>query len=334
MKNIAIIGSTGAVGQELLNILEKRNFPVGNMILLASKRSVGKIQKFKDQSILVEELKEDSFQKTKIDIAFFASSTDISLKYIPLAQKVGTISIDNSSAYRIDASTPLIIPEINSESIKEHKGIIANPNCSTIIMLMAVYPIYKKNPIQKIIVSTYQAASGAGLLAMEELEKQTLAYLEKKEITKNIFKHQIAFNAFSHDSNINIESGYNGEEAKMIQETHKILNDFEIQIYPTCIRIPTLRAHAESIYISLKEETSIEVLQEALKNNIGLEYLDNREKNYFPMPIETSEKDNVYVGRLRKASSKNGKEWQLWCCGDQILKGAALNAVQIAELIL
>lgn len=332
--HVAIVGSTGAVGVELLKVLEKRNFPVGKLTLLSSARSAGKKQTFRGTEYTVQELTETSFKDAGIDVALFSAGGSISKKFGPLAVEAGTVVVDNSSAFRMDPNTPLVVPEINPEDVKAHQGIIANPNCSTIIMLMAVYPIHRINPVKNIVVSTYQAASGAGAAAMQELEDQARDYLDGKEIKPEAFPFPIAFNAFSHNSAMDPESGYNQEETKMIKETHKILHTEDIGVSPTCIRIGTFRAHAESVHLELTNPADLGAIQDALAKMPGVKIVDDRAKNYFPMPLESSGADEVFVGRLRKAAnSKDGREIDLFCCGDQILKGAALNAVQIAELL-
>ncbi len=332
-KVVAIVGATGAVGQEFLNVLEKRNFPIKDLKLLASSRSVGKKLKFKDTEIPVEELKESSFHN--VEIALFSAGSSISKTYAASAVSLGAIVIDNSSAFRMEEDVPLVVPEINPEDIKTHKGIIANPNCSTIIMLMAIYPIYKLYPIKKIIVSTYQAASGAGAAAMKELELQARAFLNNEPIPTKVLPYPLAFNLFSHNSSIDIESGYNQEEIKMIKETKKILHNPNIHISPTCIRVSTFRAHAESITLELEVSANIEEIKNSYKNFSGVQILDRPEINYFPMPLEVSGKDDVYIGRIRyDYEDKEKKVLHLFAVGDQLLKGAALNAVQIAELLL
>lgn len=332
-KNIAIVGATGAVGQEFLKVLEKRNFPVNQIKLLASPKSKGIKMKFKGEEIPVEVLREDSFHN--IEIALFSAGGSISKQFAPAAVSFGTIVVDNSSAFRMDEEVPLVVPEINPEDIKKHKGIIANPNCSTIIMLMAIYPIYQLYPIKRIIVSTYQAASGAGAKAMKELEDQAKAYLENKEIPTNVLPYQLAFNVFSHNSTVDIQSGYNQEEIKMVKETKKILHNSKIKISPTCVRVSTFRAHAESITLELEKEADLEKIITSYKNFSGVQILDDRERNYFPMPIEVAGKDDVYIGRIRYDYDDIEKKIiHLFAVGDQLLKGAALNAVQIAEKLL
>ncbi len=331
-KNIAIVGATGAVGQELIRVLEKRKFPVGSLRLLASARSAGKTMKFAGKDLPVEELKEDSF--SGIDIALFSAGGSISKKFAPIAVKAGAIVVDNSSAFRMDPGTPLVVPEINPEDIKKHKGIIANPNCSTIILLMVVAPIHRINPVKRIVVSTYQAASGAGAVAMEELRTQAGDYLAGRDVKPTVFPHPIAFNVFSHNSEMDFENGYNQEEIKMVKESHKILHTDDIAISPTCIRIGTFRAHAESIHLQLRDPVDLEKVRAALAAFPGVRVVDDRKKNYFPMPLEASGEDDVLVGRIRHdIGSSDGREMDMFCCGDQILKGAALNAVQIAELV-
>lgn len=332
-KNIAIVGATGAVGLEFLSVLEKRNFPIGKIKLLASPRSAGKKLKFKGEEIPVEVLGEDSFHD--IQIALFSAGGSISKQYAPIAISSGAIVVDNSSAFRMDPEVPLVVPEINPEDIKNHKGIIANPNCSTIIMLMAIYPIHKLYNVKKVVVSTYQAASGAGAAAMKELEDQAIAYLNHQPVPKNILPYQLAFNVFSHNSSIDLNTGYNQEEIKMIKETKKILHNNEIKISPTCVRVSTFRAHAESITVYLEKSADIDEIKKAYDEFPGVQLLDNKEKNYFPMPIEVSGKDDVYVGRIRYDFEDSSKTIiHLFSVGDQLLKGAALNAVQIAELLI
>lgn len=289
--------------------------------------------KFKETEIPVEELKESSFHN--VEIALFSAGSSISKQFAPSAVSLGSVVIDNSSAFRMDKDVPLVIPEINPEDTKNHKGIIANPNCSTIIMLMAIYPIYKLYPIKKVIVSTYQAASGAGAAAMKELEKQAKAFLQNETIPTEVFPYPLAFNLFSHNSSMDLETGYNQEEIKMIQESKKILHDQKIHISPTCIRVSTFRAHAESITLELETPADLEEIKNSYKNFSGVQILDDRERNYFPMPLEISGKNDVYVGRIRyDYEDKEKKILHIFAVGDQLLKGAALNAVQIAELLL
>jgi aspartate-semialdehyde dehydrogenase len=327
--NVAVMGATGAVGEEMLKILEERNFPVDRLVLLASARSAGKTMKFRGRDIPVEELKEDSFKG--IDIVLASAGGSISKKFAPLAVKAGAVVIDNTSAFRMDPKVPLVVPEINAADIKKHKGIIANPNCSTIIMLVPIYPIYKMNRVKRILVSTYQAASGAGAKAMQELEDQARDVLAGRPAKKEIFPHQIAFNLFSHNSAIKDE-GYNEEEIKMIKETKKIFHDDKIRIAATTVRVPVFRAHSEAIYLELAKKPDFNRIRKALAKAPGVKIVDDAEKNYFPMPLEATGQDDVLVGRIRKdLSSANGV--CLFVSGDQLRKGAALNAVQIAEIL-
>ena len=323
------MGATGAVGEEILKILAERKFPVGELKLLASARSVGKKYSFAGRSIAVEELKENSF--IGVDIVLASAGGSVSKKFAPLAVKAGAVVVDNTSAYRMDPNVPLVVPEVNPEDIKNHKGIIANPNCSTIIMNVAVYPIYKKYGVKRIQVSTYQAASGAGAKAMEELKIQAGDYLAGRPVKKEIFPHQIAFNLFSHNSSIK-EDGYNEEEIKMVKETHKIFHDPKLKIAATCVRVPILRAHSESISLELEQKPDLNAIRKLLSKTPGIKIVDDQAKNYFPMPLEASGQDDVLVGRIRQDTS-HSKGLCLFVSGDQIRKGAALNAVQIAEIL-
>lgn len=328
--NIAIAGATGAVGQEMLDVLARKNFPIGELRLLASKNSAGKKISYNGQDYTVEELTHDSFKD--IDIALFSAGGSQSLKFAPSAVKAGAIVIDNSSAYRMDDQVPLVVPEINPQDLENNPGIIANPNCTTIIAGMALWPIHQLSPIKRIVICTYQAVSGAGAKAIEELKNQSQAYLDGKSINPEIFIHPIAFNLFSHDSGVD-DLGYTTEEMKVVHETHKIFHDHSISISPTAIRVPVFRAHAEAIHLELENPLELSDIQKALENMPGVQLQDDRKTNHFPMPLEVSGKDDVYVGRIRKdVSLKNGIN--LFVCGDQILKGAALNAVQIAEKLV
>ena len=328
--NVAIAGATGAVGDEMIRTLEKRNFPVNKLRLLASSRSVGKKMDFRGQKIAVEELTHGSFDG--VEIALFSAGGSRSKEFAHSAVNAGAVVIDNSSAFRMDSDVPLVVPEINPEDVKLHKGIIANPNCTTIIMLVALKPLYDLSPLKKIIVSTYQSASGAGAQAMEELRNQTNQILAGSEITKQAFPHQIAFNLFSHNSAID-ESGYCEEERKMVNETRKILHDESIKVCPSTIRVPVLRAHSESINIEQERKVTVDEAKKALTNAPGVVVVDDPQRNLFPMPIDVTGKDEVSVGRIRDDLSSD-KGLALFACGDQLLKGAALNAVQIAEELI
>lgn len=328
--NVAIAGATGAVGEEFLRVLEKRKFPIAELRLLASKNSVGKKIKFAGKEHPVSELTADSFKD--IDIALFSAGGPRSKEFASAAVKAGAVVIDNSSAFRMDPDVPLVIPEINPEDIFGHKGVIANPNCTTIIAGMAVWPIHKIAKVKRMVIATYQAVSGAGAKALEELEVQTKDYLAGKKTEPKIFKHPIAFNLFSHDSSLK-ENGYSEEEMKVVNETRKIFHDDSIRISPTAIRVPVFRAHSEAIHLELEKPVSVEEATKALQSMPGVQIIDDRKNNSFPMPINVSGEDDVFVGRIRKdVDLDNGLN--LFVVGDQILKGAALNAVQIAEKLI
>jgi aspartate-semialdehyde dehydrogenase len=330
---VAIAGVTGAVGQEFLNILEQRNFPLDKLVCLASERSVGKTITFKGNTYKVELLTENSFKG--IDIALFSAGGQRSKDFAPAAAKAGAVVIDNSSAFRMDPEVPLIIPEVNPEMIKKHKGIIANPNCSTIIANVPMWPLHKANPIKRMVVSTYQAASGAGQSAMLELIEQAREVLAGKPVTTKNLKYQLAFNLYCHDSKIG-PNGYNEEEVKMVKETRKIFNCQSIAITATCVRVPVLRAHSESINLEFTDPITPDQVKDLLSTAPGVSIIDDREKNRFPMPaIDAAGKDDIYVGRIRQDESiPDNRGINLWVSGDQIRKGAALNAIQIAEKLL
>ncbi|XP_055819104.1 uncharacterized protein LOC129887894 [Solanum dulcamara] len=336
--SVAVVGVTGAVGQEFLSVLSDRNFPYRSLKLLASKRSAGKSMKFEDRDYTVEELTEDSFDG--IDIALFSAGGSISKKFGPLAAQKGTIVVDNSSAFRMDENVPLVIPEVNPEAMAHVKigsgkgALIANPNCSTIICLMAVTPLHRHAKVKRMVVSTYQAASGAGAAAMEELVQQTREVLEGKEPTCNIFNQQYAFNLFSHNAPIQ-PNGYNEEEMKLVKETRKIWSDKDVKVTATCIRVPVMRAHAESVNLQFENPLDENTARDILKKAPGIVVVDDRASNRFPTPLEVSNKDDVAVGRVRRDVSQDGDYGlDIFVCGDQIRKGAALNAVQIAEMLL
>jgi aspartate-semialdehyde dehydrogenase len=328
---LAIAGVTGAVGQEFLSIIEERNFPFQSLKVLASSRSAGKKMSFKGKEYTVEEMTKDSFKG--IDIALFSAGASRSREFAPAAAKSGAVVVDNSSAYRMDPEVPLVIPEINPQMIQKHKGIIANPNCSTIIGIVPVWPLHKVNPVKRMVVSTYQAASGAGMSAMLELEAQSREILDGKAPTKNVFPHQIAFNCFSHNSALG-PNGYNEEETKLVKETRKIFDCQTIAVTATCVRIPVMRAHCESINLEFTNAITPDEVRNILKSAPGVTVLDDREHNRFPMPIDATGKDDVFVGRIRQDESLPGNRGiNIWVSGDQLRKGAALNAIQIAELL-
>eukprot|EP01018_Ginkgo_biloba_P029373 Gb_08137 [translate_table: standard] len=336
--SVAVVGVTGAVGQEFLSVLSGRDFPYRSLKMLASKRSAGKHMTFEGRDYLVEELTEDSFRG--IDIALFSAGGSISKKYGPTAVAQGTIVVDNSSAFRMDDGIPLVIPEVNPEAMAHIKlsskkgALIANPNCSTIICLMAVTPLHRHAKVKRMVVSTYQAASGAGAAAMAELEQQTREVLEGKEPTCNIFSQQYAFNLFSHNTTIS-PNGYNEEEMKLVKETRKIWNDQDVKVTATCVRVPVMRAHAESINLQFEKPLDEDTARDLLKKADGVIVIDDRAANSFPTPLQVTNKDDVAVGRIRHDVSQNGDYGlDIFVCGDQIRKGAALNAVQIAERLL
>jgi aspartate-semialdehyde dehydrogenase len=330
--NVAVVGVTGAVGQEFLKILEERQFPFTSLRAMASSRSAGKTIEFKGKKYIVEELTKNSF--SGVDIALFSAGASRSREFAPEAVKAGTVVVDNSSAYRMDPDVPLVIPEINPQEIKKHKGIIANPNCSTIIGIVPVWPLHRANPVKRMVVSTYQAASGAGQQAMLELEHQSREILAGKEPTCKIFPYRIAFNIFSHNSKLE-PNGYNEEEIKMVRETRKIFDCPEIAITCTCIRIPVFRAHCESINLEFKNPITPEQVRDLLGTAPGVSLIDDRQNNRFPMPIDATGKDDIYVGRIRQDESiPDNRGINIWVAGDQLRKGAALNAIQIAERLL
>ena len=328
--NVAILGATGAVGTEILTLLEERNFPLGNLKVLASERSAGKSIRFAGKDLTIETVSESSFDD--IDIVLASAGGSISKQWLPIATKAGAVSIDNSSAFRMHPDVPLIVPEVNPEAVSTHKGIIANPNCTTILLAVAIYPLHQVQPIKRIVAATYQSASGAGARAMEEVKIQSQAILNGEPALPEILPYPLAFNLFPHNSPMT-ENNYCEEEMKMVNETRKIFADQNIRITATCIRVPVLRAHSEAINLEFDRPFSPDKAREILAKASGVQLVEDFSKNYFPMPIDASGKDDVLVGRIRQdISHPNGLE--LWLCGDQIRKGAALNAVQIAELLI
>jgi aspartate-semialdehyde dehydrogenase len=324
---IAVVGATGAVGQEILRTLERRNFPVKSLKPLASARSAGKTVEFQGKALPVEELNAGAFEG--VDYALFSAGATRSRQFAEACFKAGAVMIDNSSAFRMRADVPLVVPEINAGDLRAHKGIIAVPNCSAIILGVPLWPLHQAAGIERIIVSTYQSASGAGAAAMAELETQARAHGAGQPIKREVFPHQIAFNVFSHNTAI-AENGYNEEENKVIEETRKIFHEPSLPIVATCIRVPVLRAHSESIVIETKRELSPEEAREILAKAPGVKVVDDREKNHFPMPLEASGQFDVLVGRIRRDLS-HPRGLALFVSGDQLLKGAAWNAVQILE---
>lgn len=330
--NVAVVGVTGAVGQEFLNVLAERNFPIKNLKLLASARSAGKKQTFRGETYTVEELTKDSFND--IQIALFSAGGSISKEFGPAAVKAGAIVVDNSSAFRMKDGIPLVVPEVNPQAIEKHNGLIANPNCSTIIMNVPVWPLHKANRVKRIIVSTYQAVSGAGAWGLEELDRQIKAYATGAAIEKVKFPHQIVNNLFSHNTKI-AENGYNEEENKMLFETRKIFGEPKIGISATCVRVPIPRAHCEAINLEFERPITPAEVRAILSKAPGVKIVDNVEANLFPMPLDASGQDDVLVGRIRQdVSREDGRGIDLFVSGDQIRKGAATNAVQIAERLI
>ena len=327
--HVAVAGATGAVGVEMLKTLEKRNFPVKSLRLLASSRSAGKEVTFKGETLKVEEMTKDSFKG--IDIALFSAGASRTREFGPAAVEAGAVVIDNSSAFRMDPTVPLVVPEVNPEDVKKHHGLIANPNCTTIIMLVALKPLHDLSPIRRIVVSTYQSASGAGALAMQELKDQAGAYLRGEKVEPKDRPHPYASNLVSHNTAIG-DNLYCEEEMKMVNETRKIMHDDRIAVCPTCVRVPVLRSHAEPIVIEQERKVSVDEALAALAKAPGVKIVNDTARNYFPMPVDSNEQYDVLVGRVRDDLSCD-RGLALFVCGDQLLKGAALNAVQIAELL-
>ncbi len=325
----AVVGATGAVGTEFLKILEERNFPLSELRLLASARSAGKTLKFKGEDVKIEELTHDSFRG--IELVLSSAGGRISKEFMPSAVKAGAVVVDNTSYFRMFPDVPLVIPEINPEDIRRHQGIIANPNCSTIVMAVPLWPLHKRFKIRRVVAATYQASSGAGATAMRELLEETRAHLDGKPFTRTVIPHPYAFNLFPHNSAMT-ESGYCEEELKMVNETRKIFHDDSIRVNATCVRVPVLRAHSEALNVEFEEEPSVEEVYEILKKAPGVKVLEDRAANRWPMPIDASGRDPVFAGRVRKDLSQP-RTIDLWVVGDQIRKGAALNAVQIAEIL-
>ena len=328
--HVAVVGATGAVGIEMIKTLEKRNFPAGKLTLLASARSAGKKLKFRGADIAVKELTKDSFNG--IDIALFSAGGGISKEFAPIAAKAGCVVVDNSSAFRMDDAVPLVVPEINASDVKWHKGIIANPNCTTAIALMALYPLHKAFGCKRIFASSYQAVSGAGAKAMEELKRQVGEIVSGKPVTKQAFPHQIAFNVLP-QVDVFLPNGYTKEEMKMENEGRKIMHHPAFRASVTCVRVPVYRSHSIAVSAEFDKPVSVEAARAVLKKAPGLDLVDEPENKKYPMPLFTSEKDNCEVGRVRKdCALDNGLCF--WVSGDQLLRGAALNAVLIAEELL
>lgn len=327
--HVAIVGATGAVGIEMMKTLEKRNFPVSKLTLLASARSAGKTLPFKGEEILVQELTENSF--AGVDLALFSAGGSISKQYAPIAVAAGAVVVDNSSAFRMDENVPLVVPEINAADIKKSRGIIANPNCTTAITLMALHPLHLEFRVKRIVAASYQAVSGTGAQAIEELRKQVEAISTGRPIEKQVYPHQIAFNVLPHVDTF-LENGYTREEMKLQNEGRKIMHHPTFRASVTCVRVPVYRAHSVAINAEFEKPVSLDRAREVLRKAQGLDVVDEPSKAIYPLPLDYAEKDNCAVGRLRyDCALENGIAF--WVCGDQLLKGAALNAVQIAERI-
>src|SRR5438477_10707038 len=328
--HVAVVGATGAVGIEMIKTLEKRNFPVGKLTLLASIRSAGKKLHFKSETLMVQELTKGSFEG--IDIALFSAGGSISKEFAPMAAKAGCVVIDNSSAFRMDDSVPLVIPEINAGDIRNHHGIIANPNCTTAITLMALYPLHQAFHVKRIFASSYQAVSGTGAKAIEELERQIGQIVSGRPVTKEVYPHQIAFNVLPQVDSF-LPDGYTKEEMKLQNEGRKIMHHPTFRASVTCVRVPVYRAHSVAVSAEFDRPVTPEAARDVLKKASGLDVVDNPEKSEYPLPLYAAEKDNCQVGRIRRdCALDNGLCF--WVSGDQLLKGAALNAVQIAEVLL
>src|SRR6266566_4993847 len=328
-QHVAVVGATGAVGVEMIKTLERRNFRPATLTLLASARSIGRKVKFHGDEIAIKELARDSFKG--IDIALFSAGGSISKEFAPIAAKAGCVVIDNSSAFRMDDKVPLVIPEINAADVKLHKGIIANPNCTTAITLMALYPLHQAFGCKRIFASSYQAVSGTGAKAIEELKRQVDEIVGGKKVTKEVYPHQIAFNVLPHVDSF-LASGYTKEEMKMENEGRKIMHHPAFRASVTCVRVPVYRAHSIAVSAEFERAVSVEQAREVLAKAPGVELVDEPQRNRYPMPLSVAGKDNCQVGRVRvDCAFENGLAF--WVSGDQLLKGAALNAVQIAELL-
>lgn len=347
LPHLAIAGATGAVGREMVEILQQRRFPLASLKLLASEKSAGQKLPFRGENLTIQTLTAESLKG--VDIALFSAGSGISKQFCRAAAEHGCVTIDNSSAFRMDADVPLVVPEVNADAMWESPharrfawsrrrfpAIIANPNCTAIIMLMALTPLRRAFGVERIIVSTYQAASGAGAKGIDELEQLTRADLAGQTVTPRFFHEPYAFNLFSHNTAIDPATGLNGEELKVIAETRKIWNDPSVHVSPTCIRVPVRRAHAESIHVTLRQPATLAQVREAIARAPGVAIIDDHEKNLFPTPLKASGKDEVHVGRIRPDGAQSGphRSFNLFICGDQLRKGAALNAVQIAEMLL
>ncbi|MBI4686790.1 MAG: aspartate-semialdehyde dehydrogenase [Nitrospirae bacterium] len=327
---VAVVGATGAVGNEMISVLEERKFPIDKLRLFASERSEGRDMEFNDKAVAVEILKEDVFKG--IDIALFSAGAERSINFAPAAAKAGCVVIDNSSAWRMDPGVPLVVPEVNSHDLKWHKGIIANPNCSTIQMVVALKPIHDAAKIKRVVVTTFQSVSGTGKKAMDELLNQTTDLINFRDIKPSVYPHQIAFNCLPHIDKF-LDNGYTKEEMKMVNETRKIMGDNSIMVTATTVRVPVFRSHSEAVNIETEKKLSANEVRAMLSEAPGIVVYDAPEKNLYPLPVQAAGKDEVYVGRIREDESiENGIN--MWVVSDNLRKGAALNAVQIAEKLI
>ena len=327
---VAILGATGAVGQELLELLAERAFPVGELVVLASPRSAGQTLHWQGETHTIQAVSEAAFKD--VDLVLASAGGSASKQWAPVAARAGAVVIDNSSAFRMDPGVPLVVPEVNPEAAFGHRGIIANPNCTTILLTLVLAPLHGRRPIKRVVVSTYQSASGAGARAMEELRNLSRTVLEGGEPVSEVLPYSLAFNLFLHNSPLQA-NGYCEEELKMVNETRKIMAAPELRLSATCVRVPVLRAHSEAVNIEFHEPFPVDEARELLQAAPGVELLENVEANRFPMPTDVTGRDPVAVGRIRQDLS-DPHALELWLCGDQIRKGAALNAIQIAELLL
>jgi aspartate-semialdehyde dehydrogenase len=327
--HIAVVGATGAVGAELLRVLERRAFPVASVRPIGSSRSAGKSVRFRDEDLPVQELSDHSFDK--IDIAFFSAGGDVSRKFVPIACQADAIVVDNSSVFRMEPNVPLVIPEINASDVRGHRGIIANPNCTTAVALMALYPLHRIFGVRRVFAASYQAVSGSGARAIQELKQQVQLATEDRPLAPEVYPHPIAFNLLPHVDSF-LETGYTREEMKMQNEGRKIMHLPEFRASVTCVRVPVYRAHSVAVNAEFERPVSVEQAREVLAKAPGLELVDEPQKNRYPMPLSVAGKDNCQVGRVRiDCALENGLAF--WVSGDQLLKGAALNTVQIAELL-
>ena len=328
--NVAVVGATGAVGEEMLRILEERSFPLRNLRVIASERSEGRVLKFCGENLEVERLSSSSFQGA--EVALFSAGAEISKEFSPQAVKKGSVVVDNSSAFRMESGVPLVVPEVNPNALKHHQGIIANPNCSTIQLVVAINPLHQITRIKRLVISTYQAVSGTGREAIEELKNQIQQWLKREEIKKEVYPHQIAFNLLPHIGEF-LTNGYTEEELKLVSETKKIMEDDRIAVTATCVRVPVFIGHSEAVTVEMEKELSVPQVKKILSRAPGVILQDDSVAHLYPLPLEAAGKDEVFVGRIRKDESiKNGVN--LWIVADNLRKGAALNTIQIAELLI